>query len=303
MVTLRGECVSEVIHESVHENGLVGELLYPASRKLFPAVLCIGGSSGGVGNNVANKLADEGFVAFSVGYFGAPGLPNEFANLPIEYFLKAIQWFSKRPMVKGSKIGVTGSSRGSEAALELATRSPLVGAVVVYVPSGVRWNGVDDSAPWTLNGAPLPFAKRLTQFEYFGKDGSVAKADMYNKVLDDASQYADADIEVEKASCPILLVSGKDDQLWPSERMAAMVVERVSRHKYPFEVKHVAYENAGHRIKVPGLSDSSYMPVTEDTVTHELLNCGGTFEGNKIASEKAWPEAIKFFKQALIVDK
>jgi pimeloyl-ACP methyl ester carboxylesterase len=116
----------------------------------------------------------------------------------------------------------------------------------------------------------------------------VAKVDMYNSVLDDVStNTADAEIEIEKASCPILLVSGKDDQLWPSERMAAMVVERLSRHKYPFEVNHLAYENAGHRIKVPGLSHSSYVPVTEDTVTHELLNCGGTFEGNKICERKS----------------
>ena len=295
--------MSDLNHERVKENGLVGELVYPANGRQFPAVFCIGGSSGGVGNNVANKLADEGFVAFSVGYFGAPGLPEEFANLPIDYFLNAIKWFSKRPMVKGLKVGVTGSSRGSEAALELAARSPLVGAVVVYVPSGIRWNGVDDSAPWTLDGKPLPFVMRLTQYERAGKDGSVAKADMYNKVLDDASGYADAEIGVEKARCPILLVSGKDDQLWPSERMAAMVVERLKSHKYPYEVKHLAYENAGHRIKVPGLSDSSYVPVTEDAVTHELLNCGGTFEGNKLASEKAWPEAIKLFKQALTLDK
>ena len=299
MVMLRGKVVSELIHERVSESGLVGELVYPANGKQFPGLLCIGGSSGGVGNNVAGKLAEEGFIAFSVGYFGSQGLPEDFANLPIEYFLNAIKWFVKRPKVNGSKVGVTGSSRGSEAALELAARSPLVAAVAVYVPSGIRWMGVQGRPSWTFNNKPLPYVQWRNDFD--GTNGSIAKVGRFNKVIDDPSKYAEAEIEVEKANCPILLISGKDDHLWPSERMASLVVERLKRNKYPFEVKHVSYENAGHRIKVPGLPGSSYEPISEDTVTHELLDLGGTFEGNKLASEKAWPETVSFFRHALTI--
>ena len=293
MVMLRGNVVSEMVHEHIYESGLVGELVYPSNGDKFPAVLCIGGSSGVVGKNVANKLAEAGFVAFSVGYFGAPGLPDDFTDLSLEYFLRALEWFMKQPMLAGSKVGVTGSSRGSEAALELASRSPLVGAVVVYVPSGIRWMGIDSRPSWTWKKMPLPYLKWDNEFN--DQSGSIAKVGSFNRALDDRSNRTGAEIEVEMAKCPILLISGKDDHLWPSERMASLVVERLKTHEYRFEVKHIAYENAGHRIKVPGLPDSSYVPISEDTVTHEMLDLGGTFDGNKSASEKAWPETVGFF--------
>ncbi len=288
-----------ITRQLLKSDGLVGELVVPSHQRQVPAVLCIGGSSGGVGNSVADRLAQAGFAAFSLGYFGAAGLPSSLANIPMEYFIDAVSWLTNHSSVKGQRIGVIGSSRGSEAALELATLNHKVGAVAVYVPSGVRWNGVDGLPPWTYKGNPLPFVDRLTQYAHFNQDGSVAKVDMYNKVLDNSASYVNAEIEIEKAQCPILLISGKDDQLWPSERMAAMITRRLEKHQYEQAYNHISYENAGHRIKVPGLDESSYVPVSEDTVTHELLSLGGTLEGNRVASEKSWEKTLKFFRGAL----
>jgi dienelactone hydrolase len=136
--------------------------------------------------------------------------------------------------------------------------------------------------------------------EYGQQAGKVvSKVDMYNNVLDKSASCRDAVIEVEKASCPILLISGRDDQLWPSERMADLIMDRLRERNYPYEYRHITYPSAGHRIKVPGLDDSRYAPVSEDTVTHEVLNLGGTLEGNKAASERSFSETVQFFRENL----
>lgn len=283
--------------QAVRENGLVGELYVPEGRGPFPAVLCIGGSSGGIKNAEAPLLAKAGFVAFSLGYFGAPDLPPVFADLPLEHFAQGVGWLLAQSVVQGPTIGITGRSRGSEAALQLATLTPQVGAVVAYVPSGIRWMGVDDRPSWTYGGDPLPYAKWPNKFDDTG--AAISKTDRFNQVFADTAAIADAEIAVEQAHCPMLLISGTDDQLWPAERMANMIIERLKRNDYPYPYRHITYANAGHRIKVPGLDRSSYEPVSEDTVTHELLQLGGTYQGNKTASEQSWPEVLEFFRSCL----
>ncbi|HSX28443.1 MAG TPA: acyl-CoA thioester hydrolase/BAAT C-terminal domain-containing protein [Candidatus Saccharimonadales bacterium] len=286
---------SSISKHEINTHGLIGELFVPQGEGPFPAVMCIGGSSGGAKTAAAPLLAEAGFVAFSLGYFGAPGLPEEFAELPLETFEHGVDWLLQQPMVQGPKVGVTGTSRGSEAALQVAALTSKVGAVAAYVPSGIRWMGVEGRPSWTYHGKPLPYVQWQNDFE---EDGAVAKADRFNHVLDDPSAYAAAEIELEKAACPILLISGKDDQLWPSERMANLIMERLKKHNYPYHYEHIAYPNAGHRIKVPGLGRESYEPVSEDTVTHEMLSLGGTYEGNKAASEQSWDKMIGFFQAA-----
>lgn len=283
--------------QTIEEDGLVGELYTPQGKGPFPAILCIGGSSGGIKNAEAPLLAEAGFVAFSLGYFGAPGLPPVFADLPLEYFVKGVGWLLAQPLVQGPKVGVTGRSRGSEAALQLATLTPEVGAVAVYVPSGIRWMGVDGRPSWTYRGKPLPYAKWPNKFDDTG--AAISKMARFNRTFADPAAIAGTEIEVEKASCPILLISGEDDQLWPSKRMAERIMERLKVHKYPYQYQHISYPNAGHRIKVPGLERSSYEPISEDTVTHEILQLGGTYEGNKAASEQSWGEVLEFFRLAI----
>jgi dienelactone hydrolase len=223
-------------------------------------------------------------------------LPEDFAELPLEYFMQGVNWLLEQPSVRGPKVGVTGMSRGSEAALQVATLTPTVGGVVAYVPSGIRWMGVEGRPSWTHHNKPLPYVQWPNDFD---EAGAIAKVDRFNQILDNPAVWAEAEIAIEKASYPLLLISGKGDQLWPSERMANLIVERLKKHNYPHSHQRIAYPNAGHHIKVPGLDPSSYEPVSEDTVTHELLSLGGTYEGNKAASKQSWNETVSFFRTTL----
>jgi dienelactone hydrolase len=283
-----------VIKQTIEADNIVGEFFLPKADGPFPGVMCIGGSSGGIETAIAPLLAEAGFAALSLGYFGVSGLPEKFMDLPLERFVKGVDWLLSQPVVRGPKVGVTGTSRGSEAALQVATLTPKVGSVVAYVPSGIRWMGIDKRPSWTYEGKPLPYLRWQNDFEAI--DGSIAKVDRFNRALDDKSAFTDAEIAIERAQCPILLISGKDDRLWPSERMANLIMKRLKDHRYSHTYRHIAYPNAGHRIKVPGLENETYEPISRDTVTQEVLDLGGTYEGNKKASEQAWIETVNFFR-------
>jgi hypothetical protein len=90
------------------------------------------------------------------------------------------------------------------AARSLATTFPnLVGPVVAYTPSSVVWCGIDFNAP----GAPLRSSWSLPIYDR-GLDGVAA---------DDAADDA-AIIPIERATGPVLLISGRDDRMWPAHR-------------------------------------------------------------------------------------
>ena len=47
------------------------------------AAVMLGGSSGGIPEGLARRLAENGVSAFALGYFGAPGLPPALIEIPI----------------------------------------------------------------------------------------------------------------------------------------------------------------------------------------------------------------------------
>jgi uncharacterized protein len=41
-----------------------------------------------------------------VGYFSLPGLPSALANIPLEYFARALRWLAAQPGVAPAKVAV-----------------------------------------------------------------------------------------------------------------------------------------------------------------------------------------------------
>ena len=151
---------------SLDEAGFLG--VYE-SRKTpgprMPGILLLGGSEGGLPTGALSRmLAARGYSTLGVAYFGAPGLPQTLARIPLEYFARALTWLRAQPQVDPSRIVVLGVSRGSEAAQLLGAYYPsLVSGVVASVPSNVALCGYPDcSQPaWTLNGTPLPYTQQF----------------------------------------------------------------------------------------------------------------------------------------------
>lgn len=291
----------------VRERGLVGTLFEPGGPHRprpahgsrggrRPTVIVVGGSEGGLASaeTRAALLASHGMNALALAYFDPTGalasdLPTQLSLIPLEYFSTAIDWLQDQPAVEDERIGILGASKGGELALLLASRHPELRAVVAYVPSSVVWAGLgaaeDPSgyftSSWSEGGEPVPF---------LGYDfGGVP--DFYTGALDDQAAVARAAIPVERANGPVLLVSGTDDRLWPSTRMADQVLARLEGHGHPFPDRHLAYEGAGHGITFP------YQPTPD--VAAGGLPLGGTPAATARAARDHWPRVLRFLHRTL----
>ncbi len=88
----------------------------------------------------------------------------------------------------------------------------------------------------------------------------------------------------------MLLVSGTDDEVWPSTRLSEMAIERLKANDHPFPHEHLRYEGAGHMILPPGLGRFS---------TPRFLEMGGTSEADRRATEDSGKKVLAFLDEHL----
>ena len=64
-------------------------------------------------------------------------------------------------------------------------------------------------------------------------------------MLEDPQAVKDAEIQVETINGPILILSGKDDDQWPSTAMSNKIIERLKKTNFKYFNEHVILEG-GH---------------------------------------------------------
>ena len=279
----------------VRDNGLVAKLYEPAKGGVHPGIIVLGGSEGGIGSAeaAAALLASHGYAALAVAYFGMEGLPRRLVEVPIDYLKKAIDWMGAAASVDRRRLAVMGWSKGGELSLLLASNFSELKAVVAYVPSHVVWQGIGGAASsWTYRGQQLPHVPYKSMPSTRDATGPLSFMPFYLASLDNKEAVASATIPVEKINGPVLLISGKDDQLWPSSAMADNVVSRLKEKRHPFKFTHLAYDLAGHSIGI------TYSPTTDST-GNQRMNFGGQPAGNARAQADSWPRVLEFLKAAL----
>lgn len=280
----------------LEKDGLKGTLYSPKTSKKYPGVLVLGGSNGGSINYLAKAIAYHGYSVLDLPYFKYPGLPKKMINIPIEYFHKAIGWIRKQKSVKEGKIGLIGGSRGGELVLLLGSMFNEFNAIIGWVPAAHLWQGEEFSKivpTWTYKGTSLPylggmmskedmkklFSGQLTSFrEYFFKSLKTLDKDLIKR----------SQIKVEKIKAPILLISGKVDQTWPSTEFSEMIIDRLKKNNFKYDYKHFAAEGAGHQVFLPDFI----------TATYRGFN-GGSREAELHQSIRSWKETIDFLKKYL----
>jgi hypothetical protein len=112
--------------------------------------------------------------------------------------------------------------------------------------------------------------------------------------LDDRAAQERAAIPVERINGPILLVSAKDDSIWPSAMMAQRIVDRLHQRNFSHPVVHLSYEHAGHYIGRPYISTRGVDQRTRHPISGVVNVSGGTPEGTAIASEDSWRKTLQF---------
>ena len=285
-----------ILYEQIESKQFVGRLWLPDTSNKTPAILLIGGSGGGYENQDAKWLSSLGFVVLNIRYFGAEELPINLVNIPIEYFNTALTWLDNHTLVKKGAIGLFGHSKGTEAAILTAYYNPLVKAVVVRSPSSVvwagpGWSGFNESS-WSWNNEPLDYHSvglidGAIWLSRILRDKTLIKTrEMFNNVLDDEKAVVKAILPVEHIKANLLLLSGKDDQQWPSTKMADTLVSILDESNFNFSYKHLAFDNAGHR---PGR-----LSKLDDTFAN-----GGTVQGNIKAHARTKIVVKEFFDKNL----
>jgi len=271
-------------------------------------VLALGGAGGGLSEGAAETFASEGFAALALAYFGLEGLPRELVEIPLEYFEGAIAWLKGHPKVEAGRVAVVGNSKGGELALLLGATFPRdVGAVVGYAPSAVVWQGIPfdrevhyggPRSPWSLRGEAVPFvpmarplpSEMVVMMGSLIEERPISTHTFYEHALGDEAAVAAASVPVEKIEGPVMLISGTDDQLWPSTRLSEMAIERLEAHEHPFPREHLRYEGAGHMIAPPGYEPNS--------AWSDRFELGGSREANEFANAHSWPKVLGFLDEA-----
>ena len=261
------------------DGALHGTLFVPGTAGKHPAILVVGGSEGGQPGRRAAWLASHGYAALALCYFHCEGMPQSLERIPLEYFGHAILWMSQRPEVDADHIGVMGTSRGGELALQLGSMYPAIKAVVAFVPANVRHPsccGQRLGPSWTWKGQPLAWS-----------------APWLNN-----SSAMSAEIAVEYTHGPILMIGGESDDVWPSAQMVDAAASRLSSNHFAYQVVVLKYDHAGHRAGLPEI-----VPAWNEGVVHPIsgrhVDFGGTPEGNAESSLDAIPRVLEFLHQNL----
>jgi dienelactone hydrolase len=254
---------------------------------------------GGIPEPLALHVAECGFTAFALGYFGVPGLPSALVEIPLELLERGIDLFRDR-FATGRRVGVVGVSKGAELALLLASRFPhAIAPTVAIAPSCVVWYGLDMSdfssmtrSSWTHGGAPVPFlsiaAGRMPAFSAHGMRTDVC----YDLTAYDVEDVDAARIPIERARGPILLLAGDDDHTWPSSSMARELNERMNEHGRSDDLTNVVYPGAGHAFVM-----REFMPPPGSPGAPQI-DFGGTADSDAAAASDTWARIANFLTGA-----
>ena len=272
-------CTQETWRDDITAN-----LFLPVYPDATQGVLVIGGSTGDFAwsNQVASLIAASGRSALAVAYFdwrGENGLPTNLSEIPLEVFSTALDRLKEHPQVLTDDLSIVSFSKGTEAALLLATERSDIRKVVAYVSSAYVWESARMSveeevkSSWTWRGEPLPFARFDADESFYETFDKTKLRAFHKRALEDEEVRRRARIPVEKSEASILLLSGEEDSLWPSSSMSETIVKRFEEVGGASQVEHLSFEDVGHSFSVPGLPAN---------------RADGVWEANARADRQAW---------------
>uniref|UniRef100_A0A3B5A864 BAAT/Acyl-CoA thioester hydrolase C-terminal domain-containing protein n=1 Tax=Stegastes partitus TaxID=144197 RepID=A0A3B5A864_9TELE len=267
----------------IREKGVQGTLLIPPGPGPFPGILDLWGG-GGLMEYRSALLASHGYATMSLDYLGCD--QPEFS-----YAETAFNIIKDHPQVIEDRVGVFGISLGSLLALYLATKSTVVkprcavciSSIITY-PRGKHLFGVHEGTS-TLSDK----ISRDENNHEIWKDMGLALLDS------DPSRK----VNMGNLKSPVLLVSGCDDQNWPSfetnEDIARMMCEAGNEHL----LSRLEYPGAGHLIEPPF---SPHFRATQFMTSDRgkvVMLWGGHTKPHADAQEDSWRKILSFLQQHL----
>lgn len=298
----------------VQASGVVGTFFLPAGAGPHPTVVVLGGSDGGMHEEAAALLSAHGYASLALAYIQGPNvgdsLPRYLVDIQLAYFESALQWLLRQDVVDKKRLTVLGHSRGAELALLLGTLFPQIRAVIAASPSSIinsaittrtidkpAWIYQDVAFPYVNIHASVPEIAELVWKQQI-RHVPVSFNALFTKALKQQEAVSRASIPVERIRGPVLLISGKDDRVWPSSLFAEQIVARLQAHQHPYFYSHVSYPDAGHLLCTtyghPFLPPMLYLPVGG-----LILDAGGSVEAQAQAVISSWFKIRSFLQQTV----
>ena len=170
--------------------------------------------------------------------------------------------------------------------------------------SSVAYGAITDKeAPaWVYNGKPLlpnaPFCEQTYDAE-MGQtpEKAIALTPSFLLGMEEKAAFEAAALPVERIQCPILLVSGQDDQMWPSALFCQQITDRLQRRGSSIPCTHISYPGAGHSIS-PSLNRPKGA-LEQHPIAKLWFTFGGNEKEDALARKDAWKHTLHFFRSNL----
>lgn len=254
--------------KTVQYKNLAARLYLPKTPEKVPAVIGIGGSDPSWGFADANgaMMASNGIAVIGLVYFKTePGLPATLDQIPMEYFISAVDYAQSLPEIDGQHIGVVSGSRGAEAGFLLAILDPRIKSVVITTPSKVAWGGMTSSrSAWTYQGRDIP-ALHLPDLP------NIPQIERFKIALSETEKVKAATFAFEKIQGPILLISAENDQIWPGTPMSQDIMDYLKSHNFRYSAVHKSYPT-GHAFSQASAPEIKQMIVDHFVATLKQRN-------------------------------
>lgn len=154
-----------------------------------------------------------------------------------------------------NRLGIDGTSKGSEIALLAAAMFSDLSCVIARVPSHFISEGLvtygktkrpSGTSCWSYNGKEIPFAP------YTARKFNILKILIKEKEMHlisinkEKMVSRETLIPIEKIKAPILFLSAVNDTVWPSYESSLYMEKYLKEKSYAYPYKHIAFENLSH---------------------------------------------------------
>lgn len=232
--------------------GEVNTKLFLSDESKQPLVVGLGGAEGGNswagphGEKQRKLLEKNGYAFLSIAYFGTEDTPEKLDRIAIEGVHKAVIEASQNPRINENCIAVMGVSRGGELALLLGSYYNEYKSVIGIVPGSSVFAAITESmttSGFSHNGEPLPFVPVPWSATPALLSGNLRGA--FENMMKNTQAMQTSAIRVENISGPVLLISGTQDEQWPSMEMSEAMISRLKDKDFPHSNLHIPLEG-GH---------------------------------------------------------
>ena len=245
----------KTITASVQKEGFEA-ILYPGNGRKDKVMIVMSGSNGGMTltKQEAEFYHRNGIPSLALALFKTKQTPKELSRVPVEFVEKAAAWLKK---LGYKQIGIDGTSKGSEMALIAASLFSELSCVIVRVPShfvseGLSGSGKNKAPSGTsccsYRGKELPYAP------YRSRTFNILQMFMREKEMHIITFNRDKDvtpetlIPIENIKAPVLMLSSKHDEVWPSYESAVYMEKKLTEIGFPYSHKHIAFEHMSHAV-------------------------------------------------------